>query len=85
LRGTLRNVAILEVEDNGRGIPPEAQAKLFDPFFTTKPNGTGLGLSTAARIAEKHGGALRYQTQVNRGTTFGIVLPLPPRAPQARQ
>ena len=76
LRGASRPVAVLEVEDNGRGIPPEAQARLFDPFFTTKPNGTGLGLSIAVRIIEKHGGALRYQTQVNRGTTFGIVLPL---------
>ncbi len=76
LRGASRRVAVLEVEDNGRGIPPEAQARLFDPFFTTKPNGTGLGLSIAVRIVEKHGGALRYQTQMNRGTTFGIVLPL---------
>lgn len=76
LRGRMSEVAILEVEDNGRGIPPDAQARLFDPFFTTKPNGTGLGLSIAARIVEKHGGALRYQTRVNHGTTFGIVLPL---------
>lgn len=76
LRGASRRVAVLEVEDNGRGIPTEAQARLFDPFFTTKPNGTGLGLSIAARLVEKHGGALRYQTQVNRGTTFGVVLPL---------
>ena len=44
-------------------------------FFTTKEAGTGLGLSIAARIVEKHGGALQYQTQVNHGTTFGIVLP----------
>jgi signal transduction histidine kinase len=76
LGGVVRPVAIIEVEDNGKGIPPEAQTRLFDPFFTTKPNGTGLGLSIAARIVEKQGGALRYQTQVNRGTTFGIVLPL---------
>ena len=57
------------------GIPPEVEKRLFDPFFTTKENGTGLGLSIAARIVEKHGGVLQYQTQVNRGTTFGIVLP----------
>jgi two-component system nitrogen regulation sensor histidine kinase NtrY len=48
---------------------------LFDPFFSTKETGTGLGLSIAARILEKHGGALEFQTQVNRGTTFGIILP----------
>ena len=68
-------VVILEVTDTGKGIPPEVEKRLFDPFFTTKEGGTGLGLSIAARIIEKHGGALQYQTQVNRGTTFGIVLP----------
>jgi signal transduction histidine kinase len=76
LRGAARRVAIVEVEDNGKGIPPHAQEKLFDPFFTTKPNGTGLGLSIAVRIVEKHGGTLRFRSQVNRGTTFAIVLPL---------
>jgi signal transduction histidine kinase len=70
-----RNVVILEVADNGKGIPPEVEKRLFDPFFTTKDTGTGLGLSIAARIVQMHGGALQYQTQVSRGTTFGIVLP----------
>jgi signal transduction histidine kinase len=69
------NVVVLEVADTGRGIPPEAQKRLFDPFFTTKENGTGLGLSIAAWIVEKHGGTLQYQTYLNQGTTFGIVLP----------
>lgn len=68
-------VVILEVADSGKGIPPQVEKRLFDPFFTTKDAGTGLGLSIAARIVEKHGGALQYQTQLNRGTTFGIVLP----------
>jgi signal transduction histidine kinase len=68
-------VVILEVTDTGKGISPEVQKRLFDPFFTTKEGGTGLGLAIASRIVEKHGGALQYQTQVNRGTTFGIVLP----------
>jgi signal transduction histidine kinase len=68
------DVVILEVADTGKGIAPEVEKRLFDPFFTTKDTGTGLGLSIAARIIEKHGGALQYQTQVNRGTTFGIVL-----------
>jgi signal transduction histidine kinase len=69
------SVVILEVADTGDGIPPEVQKRLFDPFFTTKETGTGLGLPIAARIVEKHGGALQYQTQLKRGTTFGIVLP----------
>jgi signal transduction histidine kinase len=69
------NVVVLEVADTGKGIPPEVEARLFDPFFTTKDSGTGLGLSIAARMVEKQGGSLQYQTQVNHGTTFGIVLP----------
>ena len=68
-------VVILEVIDTGKGIPLKVQERLFDPFFTTKEAGTGLGLSIAVRIVEKHGGALQYQTEVHRGTTFGIVLP----------
>ena len=75
LGGKETEVAILEVADTGKGIPPEVEKRLFDPFFTTKDNGTGLGLSIAARIAHEHGGTLHYQTQLNVGTTFGIVLP----------
>jgi signal transduction histidine kinase len=66
---------ILEVADNGKGIPPEVRKRLFDPFFTTKEGGTGLGLPIAARIVEKHGGELRYQTELRRGTTFSVILP----------
>jgi signal transduction histidine kinase len=68
-------VVALEVSDTGKGIPPEVEKRLFDPFFTTKENGSGLGLSIAAQIVQKHGGELQYQTLVNRGTTFGIILP----------
>jgi signal transduction histidine kinase len=75
LAGHATPAVILEVIDTGKGIPPKVQERLFDPFFTTKEAGAGLGLSIAARIVEKHGGALQYQTEVNRGTTFGIVLP----------
>jgi signal transduction histidine kinase len=69
------DVVILEVSDTGTGILPEAEKRLFDPFFTTKDFGTGLGLPIAARIVEKNHGALQYQTQPGRGTTFGIILP----------
>jgi signal transduction histidine kinase len=68
-------VAILEVADTGPGIPPEVEGRLFDPFFSTKQGGTGLGLPIAARIIEKHGGYIQYQTQRNRGTTFSVALP----------
>ncbi len=75
LGGRMRPVVILEVADSGKGITPEVQKRLFDPFFTTKESGTGLGLAIAARIVERHGGALEFQTQVNHGTVFGVVLP----------
>ena len=75
LLGVTQPVACLEVADNGKGIPPEVEQRLFDPFFTTKEGGTGLGLPIAARIVEKHGGELRYHTELNRGTTFRVILP----------
>jgi signal transduction histidine kinase len=73
--GKHQDAVILSVRDTGKGIPAEVQKRLFDPFFTTKEGGTGLGLAIAARIVEKHGGILRYRTELNRGTTFEIVLP----------
>ncbi|HYG23914.1 MAG TPA: ATP-binding protein [Verrucomicrobiae bacterium] len=76
LGGAFKPVAIIEVSDNGSGIAPETQKRLFDPFFTTKEEGTGLGLAIAARIVEKHGGVIEYETAPNRGTTFSIILPL---------
>ena len=73
--GRTQKAVILAVEDTGKGISPEVEMRLFDPFFTTKEGGTGLGLAISARIIEKHGGLLRYETVINRGTVFEIVLP----------
>ena len=75
LRGRMQPVIAIDVADNGAGMSPEIQKRLFDPFFTTKEHGTGLGLPIAARIIEKHGGAMEYQTAPNHGTTFSIILP----------
>ena len=75
LRGERTDVVVIEVEDNGAGIPLDVQERLFDPFFSTKENGTGLGLAIAARIIDRHEGALVFETEQGRGTTFGIVLP----------
>jgi len=68
-------MVVLDVADTGHGIAPDVERRLFDPFYSTKEAGTGLGLPIAARIVEKHGGHLQYQTQINRGTTFSVVLP----------
>jgi len=73
--GRVWDAVTLEVKDTGPGIPAEVQRQLFDPFFTTKASGTGLGLSIAARIVEKHGGALRFSTSA-KGATFRLVLPV---------
>lgn len=75
LHDRMTEVVILEVTDTGKGISSEAEKRLFDPFFTTKDSGTGLGLPIAARIVEKHHGALQYKTQPDHGTTFGVILP----------
>jgi len=79
LNGRRVSAVVIDVADTGKGIPSEVQKRLFDPFFTTKEEGTGLGLPIAARIVEKHGGVIQYQTQPNRGTTFSIVLPIAPK------
>jgi signal transduction histidine kinase len=75
LQGRARPVVMLEVSDTGKGMPPGVRKRIFDPFFTTKEEGTGLGLAIAARIIEKHGGTLECRSELNRGTTFTILLP----------
>ncbi|MEO7778100.1 MAG: ATP-binding protein [Fibrobacteria bacterium] len=65
---------VLSFKDTGPGIPEEALKKIFDPFYTTKPpgKGTGLGLTIAAEIVKKYGGALSVQSAPGAGTTFSI-------------
>ena len=68
---------VLEVEDNGSGIPAENLDRIFDPFFTTKDvgKGTGLGLSTVYGIAQQNNGFIRVKSAVGAGTTFSVFLP----------
>lgn len=70
--------AILEVIDEGPGIPAEALARIFEPFYTTKDPGagTGLGLAVAYAIVHDHGGRLEVESLVGRGSTFRVVLPV---------
>jgi polar amino acid transport system substrate-binding protein len=74
---------VLEVQDEGVGIPPEDLPRLTDPFFTTKRErgGTGLGLSVSAGIVKEHGGALEFASVPGAGTT--VTLRLPPLAEDA--
>ena len=70
--------AVIEITDNGTGMPKEILKKIFDPFFTTKPVGvgTGLGLSISFGIIEKHKGKIQVASEENKGTTFTITLPI---------
>jgi signal transduction histidine kinase len=67
---------LVEVVDNGPGVPPEIQGKIFDPFFTTKPvgEGTGLGLDIVQRIVRTHQGLIRLESRPGR-TAFQVRLP----------
>jgi len=77
-RKTERKGIELSITDTGCGIPQENLDKLFDPFFTTKEvgQGTGLGLAVSYGIVERHGGTIRVQSEVGKGSTFTIWLPL---------
>jgi two-component system NtrC family sensor kinase len=73
------NKVIVEVKDNGTGIPQKAIDKIFQPFFTTKPTGqgTGLGLSLSYDIVTKgHGGEIKVETKEGESTAFSIILPV---------
>jgi signal transduction histidine kinase len=65
----------IHVTDTGPGIEPEKAAKILQPYFSTKHNGTGLGLPTARRIIEEHGGTLSFHSEPGRGSDFVISLP----------
>ncbi|EXI67441.1 MAG: Sensor protein FixL [Candidatus Accumulibacter adjunctus] len=69
---------IVEVADQGKGIPEDVMAQLGEPFFTTKAEsgGTGLGLSISSSIVEKHGGMMRFEANADLGTTVRVELPI---------
>jgi len=71
----LGRVIVIEVSDDGPGIPDSIQEKVFQPFFSTKEEGTGLGLSIVARIVEEHGGQISVKSREGEGSRFIITLP----------
>ncbi len=70
-------MVVIEVADDGPGIPPDVLPRIFDPFFTTKDvgEGSGLGLSIVHGIVDRHGGTISVDSHVGRGTTFKVSLP----------
>lgn len=75
--GDARDV-VLEVADNGPGIPPTVQARIWEPFFTTKPEGTGLGLAIVRSLVREMGGTIHVDSRGGRGTAFRVTLPAVP-------
>jgi CheY-like chemotaxis protein len=73
-----REALVLEINDDGPGVPDTVQAKIFDPFFTTKDvgKGTGLGLTVAYAIVQEHGGRIRVESRPGRGASFFVELPV---------
>ena len=72
---------VIEISDTGAGIPKEIRKRIFEPFFSTKSAGRGLGLATAFGIVDTHNGAIAIESEVGKGTTFRIWLPVSKMAP----
>lgn len=74
---SVNQMAVIEVQDNGVGIPDQDRARIFEPFFSTKgQRGTGLGLAVTRKIVEEHGGQIQVISKVGQGTTIRLKLPL---------
>ena len=75
--GLNNNEIFLKFKDSGRGIPEEIKTRIFEPFFTTKSiiNGTGLGLAISHEIIAKYGGKIEFQSQLDKGTEFTVLIP----------
>jgi len=62
--------------DTGKGVSGKLKKKIFEPFYTTREHGTGLGLSISQKIVENHGGSITLKSEVGKGSTFKITLPV---------
>ena len=79
-----KGCVLLEINDDGPGVPAEVQTRIFDPFFTTKEvgTGTGLGLSVAYALVKEHGGRIWLRSEAGRGASFFVELPVTVKAPE---
>jgi signal transduction histidine kinase len=82
--------AVVEVADEGEGIPEQLLPRIFELYFTTKPRGSGIGLAMTYRILQMHGGAMDVRSNADpaaadRGTTFTLRLPLAASAAEVRK
>ena len=71
-----KKTLLIQISDNGPGIPVDALEHLFDPFYTTRANGTGLGLAVLASVVQQHGGTVHAANRVGGGAEFSILLPI---------
>jgi signal transduction histidine kinase len=67
---------VVEVVDDGPGVPAQLNDRIFDPFFTTKPKGSGLGLSIVRKIVDAHDGRIDLHSVPGEGTRFRVTLPV---------
>jgi signal transduction histidine kinase len=70
---------VIELTDNGPGVPPDITDRIFNPFFTTKPQGSGLGLAIVRKIVDAHDGRIDVTSSAGHGTTFRVTLPMSTR------
>jgi hypothetical protein len=73
---------VVQVSDDGSGMSKEVASRIFEPFFSTKSSGNnGLGLSISKQIIERHGGTIRCESEIDKGTSFFIELPTTSTSP----
>ncbi len=76
---------VIEVTDNGPGVPPQLRTEIFNPFFTTRKHGTGMGLSISRSIVAAHGGRIEVGDSPSGGAKFTVTLPTAIRESDGRE
>jgi signal transduction histidine kinase len=79
-----QDMAVVEVSDEGPGIPPDLMPRIFDLYFTTKSTGSGIGLAMTYRIVQMHGGSMDVRSELGQGAHFTMRLPVAAPPPEMR-